>query len=141
MGTHGLADTLACLGLPYDGDEALAVVDKIYDTLKVGAYTESVELAKERGAFPVFEWDLESENEFIKRLPRKLRAQIKKYGRRNISILTNAPTGSVSILSQTSSGIEPVFRNAYVRRRKLSHNESDVEADFVDDLGDRWKHS
>ena len=139
LGTHGLADALACLGVAYDSDAALKIVDKIYETLKIGAYSESVELAKERGAFPVFEWNLEKDNGFIKRLPKSLRDNIKKYGRRNIALLTNAPTGSVSILSQTSSGIEPVFRNSYIRRRKLSHNEGNVEPDFVDDLGDKWK--
>lgn len=138
LGTHGLADALACLGLPYDSQEALKVIDKIYKTLRNSAYSESVELSKERGTFPVFDWDKEKDNLFIKALPKNLRDKIKKYGRRNISILTNAPTGSVSILSQTSSGIEPVFRNAYTRRRKLSHNEQGVKPDFVDESGDRW---
>tara|TARA_R100001443_G_scaffold24745_2_gene37260 strand:+ start:12886 stop:15303 length:2418 start_codon:yes stop_codon:yes gene_type:complete len=138
LGTHGLADALACLSLAYDSDEALKVIDKIYKTLKVSAYEESVELAIERGAFPVFSWDTEKENAFIKSLPAALRKKIEKHGRRNISILTNAPTGSVSIMSQTSSGLEPVFRNSYTRRRKLDHSEN-VTADFVDDLGDRWK--
>ena len=72
-------------------------------------------------------------------MPKDIQQALAKYGRRNISILTNAPTGSVSILSQTSSGLEPVFRNSYTRRRKLDHNETEVEADFIDDLGDRWK--
>ena len=77
-------------------------------------------------------------NSYIKRLPKNLSEKIETFGRRNISILTNAPTGSVSIMSQTSSGLEPVFRNIYVRRRKLSHNEQDLEADYTDDLGDKW---
>ena len=139
LGTHGLADAIAGLGLAYDSPEALQVIDRIYDTLKVAAYTESVELARERGAFPVFNWETESDNGFIRTLPQDLRAAIKEFGRRNISILTNAPTGSVSIMSQTSSGLEPVFRNCYTRRRKLSHNEADQAADFIDELGDRWK--
>jgi ribonucleoside-diphosphate reductase alpha chain len=139
LGTHGLADAVAGLGLPYDSPEALEVIDRIYETLKVTAYTESVDLAKERGAFPVFSWETESDNGFIKSLPQDLQDIIKEFGRRNISILTNAPTGSVSIMSQTSSGLEPVFRNWYTRRRKLSHNETDQKADFVDELGDRWK--
>ena len=139
LGTHGLADAIARLNLAYDSDEALKVVDKIYETLKVSAYSESVELAKERGSFPVFDWQIEKDNAFIKSLPEALKAKIREHGRRNISILTNAPTGSVSIVSKTSSGIEPVFRNMYVRRRKLSHNELDETPDFVDDLGDRWK--
>lgn len=138
LGTHGLADTLACLSLKYDSDHALEIMDSIYNSLKVTAYQESVELAKERGAFPVFDWAREKDNEFIKDLPEALRAEIEKHGRRNISILTNAPTGSVSIMSQTSTGIEPVFRNSYIRRRKLAHNEQDLEADFIDDMGDKW---
>jgi ribonucleoside-diphosphate reductase alpha chain len=138
LGTHGLADALACLSLAYDSDEAIEVIDNIYSTFKVAAYTESVNLAQERGAFPVFNWDKEKDNAYIQSLPKNLQELIAKFGRRNISILTNAPTGSVSIMSQTSSGIEPVFRNSYTRRRKLSHNETDIKADFIDDLGDKW---
>lgn len=138
LGTHGLADAIACLNLAYDSDEALVVIGKIYETLKNTAYFESTNLAKERGSFPVFEWYLEKDNLFIKSLPEYIRLAIMTNGRRNISILTNAPTGSVSILSQTSSGIEPVFRNTYTRRRKLSHNEFDTIADFTDVVGDKW---
>lgn len=138
LGTHGLADALACLNLAYDSDEALQVIDQIYSTLRDSAYTESAKLAKERGAFPVFEWELERDNAFINKLPTSIRQSMSQFGRRNISILTNAPTGSVSILSQTSSGIEPVFRNSYTRRRKLSHNDTGVVAVFTDSVGDRW---
>ena len=138
LGTHGLADALACLSLAYDSDEAIKVIDNIYSTFKVAAYTESVNLAQERGAFPIFNWDKEKNNAYIQSLPKNLQELIAKFGRRNISILTNAPTGSVSIMSQTSSGIEPVFRNSYTRRRKLSHNDTDIKADFVDELGDKW---
>jgi len=138
LGTHGLADALACLNLAYDSKEAVPVIDRIYETLKINAYAESVQLAQERGSFPVFSWEKEKDNAFIGSLPTDLQKLISVHGRRNISILTNAPTGSVSILSQTSSGLEPVFRNSYIRRRKLSHNEKEVEADFVDNLGDRW---
>jgi len=138
LGTHGLADALARLGLAYDSEEALKVIDKIYSTLKSTAYEESVNLARERGAFPAFSWAKEKENSYLKRLSKNLLEKIETFGRRNISILTNAPTGSVSIMSQTSSGLEPVFRNSYIRRRKLSHNEQDIQADFIDELGDRW---
>jgi ribonucleoside-diphosphate reductase alpha chain len=138
LGTHGLADALACMGLPYDSADALVVIDNIYATLKGSAYTESCILAQERGAFPVFDWEKEKDNEFIKSLPLHIQDMIRINGRRNISILTNAPTGSVSILSQTSSGLEPVFRNFYIRRRKLSHNEQDQIAAFVDSVGDKW---
>ena len=138
LGTHGLADALACLSLAYDSEEALKEVEKIYETIRDAAYMESARLSEERGAFEVFEWEKEKDNEYIKRLPQNIQALMEQVGRRNISILTNAPTGSVSILSQTSSGLEPVFRNKYVRRRKLSHNEQDVKADYIDALGDRW---
>ena len=139
LGTHGLADALACLGVAYDSDESIKTVSDIYSCLRDVAYRESMNLATERGSFPVFSWDKEKNNAFIQRLPESLKQDMSIHGRRNISILTNAPTGSVSILSQTSSGLEPVFRNSYVRRRKLGHDEVDVTADFVDDLGDRWK--
>jgi ribonucleoside-diphosphate reductase alpha chain len=138
LGTHGLADALACLNLAYDSTKALVVVEKIYRTLRDAAYEESIYLAQERGAFPAFNWGTEENNDFIQRLPRRLKELLAQHGRRNISILTNAPTGSVSIMSQTSSGLEPVFRNSYIRRRKLSHDEQHLEADHVDDLGDRW---
>ena len=138
LGTHGLADALACLNLAYDSAEALVIIEKIYRTLRDAAYEESVYLAQERGAFPAFDWSVEENNEFIQRLPENIKEMMAQHGRRNISILTNAPTGSVSILSQTSSGLEPVFRNAYIRRRKLSHDEEHVEADHIDELGDRW---
>jgi ribonucleoside-diphosphate reductase alpha chain len=138
LGTHGLADTLACMQLAYDSDAAMEVIDRIYETLKISAYEESVALARERGTFECFDWSKEKDNNFINSLPKKLRDMMKVYGRRNISILTNAPTGSVSIMSQTSSGLEPVFRNSYIRRRKLNHNETGVVPDFIDDLGDGW---
>ena len=139
LGTHGLADALACLNLAYDSEEGLKVISVIYETLRNTAYGESLNLATERGSFPVFNWGTERGNAFIQRLPAEMQDQMATHGRRNISILTNAPTGSVSIMSQTSSGLEPVFRNSYIRRRKLSHDEANVEADFVDELGDKWK--
>ena len=138
LGTHGLADAIACLNLAYDSKKALKVIDTIYSALKNTAYRESCTLARQRGPFEAFDWEKEKNNLFIKSLAPALQELMEKYGRRNISILTNAPTGSVSIMSQTSSGLEPVFRNSYIRRRKLSHNEKGVEADFVDELGDRW---
>ena len=138
LGTHGLADALSCLRLSYDSPKANKTMGKIYETLRNSAYLESARLAEERGSFEVFNWEKERSNEFIKSLPENIQTLISQVGRRNISILTNAPTGSVSILSQTSSGLEPVFRNKYIRRRKLSHNEKDTEPDYVDELGDRW---
>jgi ribonucleoside-diphosphate reductase alpha chain len=139
LGTHGLADALAEMCLPYDSDEALRLVDKIYKTVKEAAYEESVELAKERGAFSVFDWEKEKSNKYIKSLPKRIRDAIKRYGRRNISILTNAPTGSVSLVSQTSSGLEPVYKNSHIRRKKINHGEDESSVDFVDQLGDKWQ--
>jgi len=139
LGTHGLADALACLCQRYDSDEALETIDRIYETLKLNSYKESINLAKQRGAFPIFDWDKEKSNEFIQTLPEGLRDNIATYGRRNIANLTNAPTGSVSLVSQTSSGLEPVFKNSHVRRKKRNHNEEISADDFVDAVGDRWK--
>lgn len=139
LGTHGLADAIARCNLRYDSEEGLELIEKIYRTLRDSAYSTSVELATERGAFPDFNWELEKDNDFIKSLPETIKASMSKHGRRNISLLTNAPTGSVSIESQTSSGIEPVFKNSHTRRRKLDFLEKE-QADFTDDLGDRWKN-
>jgi len=138
LGTHGLADCLSRLNIPYDSDDGIEFLEELYSTVRNVAYQTSVDLAKERGAFPVWDKDLEGGNEFLLRLPAEIQSEMKSFGRRNISILTNAPTGSVSIMSQTSSGIEPVFRNSYTRRRKLNHDEKDKKADFIDELGDKW---
>lgn len=138
LGTHGLGDTLAQLCLKYDSDGAIEMVDKIYSSLRNFAYDESVEMAKEFGPFPVYDFEKEQSCEFIKRLPEELLAKMKKYGRRNIAILTNAPTGSISILSQVSSGIEPTFRQMYIRRRKLNQNDDGARVDFIDQSGDKW---
>lgn len=136
LGTHGFADALACLCIKYDTKEAQDQAEKIYSSLRNFAYEESVKLAIERGKFSCFDWEIDKKCDFIQRLPENLQNDIKKYGRRNISLLTNAPTGSVSIVSQTSSGIEPVFMNSYIRRKKVS---SDIDrVDFTDDSGDKW---
>lgn len=147
LGTHGLADALAQLRVKYDSEDAIEVCDEIYRTLRDEAYRASVELAKERGPFPDFDWQLEKNNKFIKRLPKDILKDMKKYGRRNISILTNAPTGSISILSKCgafntrniSSGIEPVYRLSYTRRKKINPGDDNTRVDFVDELGDKWQ--
>ena len=138
LGTHGLGDCLAQLRLQYDSEEALVMVDKIYKTLRDVAYDESIEMAIEYGPFPAFDYEVEKSCEFIKRLPRSLKAKMKKHGRRNISILTNAPTGTISIMSLVSSGIEPTFRQMYLRRRKINDNDLNSRVDFVDQNGDKW---
>lgn len=139
LGMHGLADALACLNLRYDSDEALAEVDKISEVFCVSAYDASVDLAIERGSFPAFDWNTEKDCAFIKRLPDWLQEKMSKYGRRNISLLTIAPTGSVSIVSQTSSGLEPVFSNFYTRRRKINPSDVGARVDFTDQNGDKWQ--
>jgi ribonucleoside-diphosphate reductase alpha chain len=139
LGAHALADTLAALNMRYDSDEALNEISEISKTLCVTAYDASVDLAIERGAFPIFNWETEKDCDFIKRLPEWLQEKIAKHGRRNISVLTIAPTGSVSIVSQTSSGLEPVFSNFYTRRRKINPSDSGSRVDFTDQNGDKWQ--
>lgn len=121
LGCHGLADMLAALGLKYDTDEAVEFASKVYETLKNTVYSTSVELGKEKGVAPIWEWELEKDNPFLNRLDPGVLQSIKEFGRRNIACLTNAPTGSLSILSRNcSSGIEPVFKKAYERTVKLA---------------------
>jgi len=146
IGTHGLADMLAQLCIKYDSEEALVFVDKLYSLLLFEAYNTSVDLAIERGPFPEWSWEVEKDNAFIQNLPAELKARIQKHGRRNIAMLTQAPTGSISIISKcgefdrfnVSSGVEPVFRNFYIRRKKINSNQGG-RVDFVDALGDQWQ--
>jgi len=146
-GTHGLADTLAQLCLRYDGDDTIEVVDKIYKTLRNVAYETSIELARVRGPFPSYNWELEQKCDFIKRLPKSIKDKMQQHGRRNIALMTQAPTGSVSLLSKVgsfdsynvSSGVEPVFRNSYTRRKKINPDDSSSRTDFVDVVGDKWQ--
>ncbi len=145
LGTHGLADALVQMQIKYDSDEALEIVDKIYRKLRNEAYQKSIDLAKDRGPFPIFDWEKEKNNKFIKKLPKKIRVEMEKYGRRNISILTQAPTGSVSIVSKLgnfnahniSSGIEPIFQISYIRKRKVDSKEDGI--DYFDENGNAWK--
>lgn len=147
VGTHGLADTLAQLCTRYDSNDSIETVDKIYKTLRDAAYEASVELARVRGGFPVYDWEKEQKCDFIKRLPKRIKEKMEQHGRRNIALLTQAPTGSVSILSKVgqfpsynvSSGVEPVFRNSYVRRKKINHDDKMARVDFVDVVGDKWQ--
>lgn len=136
MGTNGLGDTLADLSLKYDSEEALEFVDELYEFFAKTVYQASVDLAEEKGAFPVFDAEKEKDNPFLNRIG------FAGVPRRNIACLTCAPTGSLSTLCQTSSGVEPVFRNAYIRRRKVNHNEAvqiDPENLYKDKLGDMWE--
>jgi len=138
-GTHGMADALLRLGLKYDAEDALDFIDHLYKRRKIITYEESVNLARERGAFPIFDWEIEKECLFYSTFPQYLLEDIEAYGRRSIASLTNAPTGSTSIESRVDgSGIEPPFRFGFKRRRKLDHNDLHIKADFVDEMGDRW---
>ena len=139
LGTHGLADCLSKLNLRYDSDEALEKVDQIYNYLMDMTYAASVELAKERGPFPIWDAEREKDHPFLNRIDPPIRREMAEYGRRNIACLTCAPTGTVSMLSRTSSGIEPVFRTHYERRIKITNGEDKSKADFVDGTGDAWK--
>jgi len=140
LGTFGLADAMAQMCIRYDSEEALKFADKVYKTLRNASYEESVNMAKERGSFPVWDWNKEKDNVFLKDLAPELYKDISKYGRRNISNLTNAPTGSLAIVAgNLSSGVEPVFRFYYTRRKKLNHGDVSAKVDFIDQLGDKWQ--
>lgn len=147
LGTHGLGDMFAQLGIRYDSQDALDHADIIYSVLQDVAYSTSVDLAEVRGPFPAFNWETEKDNEYIKDLPRHILERMPTVGRRNISILTQAPTGSVSLVSRCgdferfniSSGVEPVFRLKYTRRKKINDESEGSRVDFVDQLGDKWQ--
>ena len=139
IGITGEGDMLAALGLQYGSDEAIDFSEEVHKTLAINVYKSSVRLANERGAFPIFDIEKEKNNPFINRLfaiDPELKEEMIKYGRRNISMLTIAPTGSVSILTQTTSGIEPVFSIMYKRRRKVNPNDKNAKISFIDNQGD-----
>jgi len=138
LGTHGLADLFIKMGMVYGSKESIEFASKLYGKFKNTAYDESAELARRRGPFPIWDWEKEKDNEFINSLDEHVIAKIKKNGRRNGSLLTLAPTGTVALLSQTSSGVEPIFRVKYTRRKKIATG-SDKVADFIDDVGVSWE--
>lgn len=143
LGFTGLADALAKLGLRYGSQDSIAVTEHITKVLAVSAYTASIEMAKNRGSFPVFDAGKEENNPFINRILEELTPEMRRmysdYGRRNIACLTCAPAGTISTILQTSSGIEPVFATHYKRRRKVDARNNDVRVDFTDDSGDTWQ--
>lgn len=143
IGITAEGDMLAALGLRYGSDEGIAFAVNIHKTVALEAYRSSVHTAKERGAFEVFDAEREKENPFMLRLKEadsQLYYEMLEYGRRNIALLTIAPTGTTSLMSQTSSGIEPVFLPVYKRRRKVNPNDKNVRVDFVDEVGDSGKN-
>jgi ribonucleoside-diphosphate reductase alpha chain len=145
-GITALGDTLAALGIKYGSKKSLEVTELIYKTVKLGAYESSIEMAEELGPFQVWDYNLEKDNPFLLRIKDErpdLYERMKKSGRRNIALLTTAPTGSVSLLAKlinrfgTSSGIEPVFQVEHIRRRKINPGDT-AKVDFVDQNGDKW---
>ncbi len=142
VGTTAEGDMIAAMGLRYGTDEATEFSVSVHKALAMAAYRSSVMLAKERGAFEIYNATREANNPFICRLKQadpELYDLMKKYGRRNIACLTIAPTGTTSILTQTTSGIEPVFLPVYKRRRKVNPSDKDVHVDYVDESGDSFE--
>lgn len=142
VGITAEGDMIAALGLRYGTEEATDMAVKVQRTLALSAYRSSVKMAKERGAFPVYDTAREANNPFIFRIREydaELYAEMQQYGRRNIACLTIAPTGTTSLMTQTTSGIEPVFMPVYKRRRKVNPNDPQVHVDFVDETGDSFE--
>ena len=142
FGITAEGDMLAAMGLTYGTDEATSFAVEVQKTLACSAYRSSALMARDRGAFPIYDYKLEENNPFIQRLKsadEELYSLMKQYGRRNIALLTIAPTGSVSICTQTSSGIEPAFLVSYRRRRKVNPNDSEATISFTDDEGQAWE--
>jgi len=145
LGVTAEADMLAALGYRYGTEEATRFSVSIHSILAQKAFQTSVTLAEERGPFPVFSYEKEKNNPFLLRLldeaddPDHLLHQWKTFGRRNIGMLTISPTGSLSCLTQTSSGIEPVYSLFHTRRRKINPNDRSAKSDFIDELGDHWE--
>lgn len=142
VGITAEGDMLAALGYKYGTSEATDFCEDIHKKLALAAYRSSVDMARDRGSFPIFDAIREEKNPMINRLreeDEQLYQDMVKYGRRNIALLTIAPTGTTSLMTQTSSGIEPVFMVSYKRRRKVNPNDKQVKVDFVDEVGDSWE--
>ena len=142
VGITAEGDMIAAMGLRYGTQEATDFSVSIHRALALNAYRSSVTMAQERGAFEIYDAKREADNPFILRLKEadaQLYEDMKKYGRRNIACLTIAPTGTTSLMTQTTSGIEPVFMPVYKRRRKVNPNDTDVHVDFVDEVGDSFE--
>lgn len=142
LGFTAMADAIAALNLKFDSNEALDFVEKMMRTKCEGEFDSSIDMAIERGKFKDFDKSIENKSEFVEMLQKELPSVYKRmmlFGRRNISISTVAPTGTISMLAQTSSGIEPVFMLSYKRRKKVNANGKNVKVDFVDAMGDSWQ--
>lgn len=142
IGITAEGDMLAAMNLRYGSEEACEFAEKVHQNLAVAAYLSSAQLAEERGAFPVYNAEKEKNNPFLNRLfevSPELREAVAKKGRRNIACLTIAPTGTTSLMSQTTSGIEPAFMLVYKRRRKINATEDAKTYDFIDENGEKWE--
>ncbi len=142
IGITAEGDMLAALGLRYGSENAIDFSEEIHKTITLEAYRSSVNLAKDRGAFTIYDTEREKNNPLINRIKKEdpdLYENMAEYGRRNIALLTIAPTGTTSLMTQTTSGIEPVFMPVYKRRRKVNPNDKDVRVDFIDEVGDHWE--
>ncbi|GAB1359683.1 adenosylcobalamin-dependent ribonucleoside-diphosphate reductase [Porphyromonadaceae bacterium] len=142
VGSTAEGDMLAAMGLRYGTEEATNFSEEIHKTLCLAAYRSSVDMAQERGAFEIYDTEREINNPMIQRIAQadpQLYEDMKKFGRRNIACLTIAPTGTTSLMTQTTSGIEPVFLPVYKRRRKVNPNDLDTRVDFTDSLGDAFE--
>jgi ribonucleoside-diphosphate reductase alpha chain len=142
VGITAEGDMLAALGLRYGSEIAVDFSEEVHKTVALSAYSSSITMAKERGAFEIFDAQKEMNNPFILRLKEQdeqLYADMVQYGRRNIALLTIAPTGTTSLMTQTTSGIEPVFMPVYKRRRKVNPNDSETTVSFIDEIGDSWE--
>lgn len=141
LGFTAIGDVFAAFGMKYDSDEAMKLLNKISETKFLAEFDSSIDMAIQRGKFEDFNPEHENKSEFIQMMKNEypeLYDRMMKNGRRNISISTVAPTGSLSILTQTTSGIEPLFMTAYKRRKKINPNEKNIKIDFIDDMGDAW---
>ncbi|MDX2001100.1 MAG: adenosylcobalamin-dependent ribonucleoside-diphosphate reductase [Chitinophagales bacterium] len=142
VGITAEGDMMAALGIRYGTDVALEFATLVQKTLALGAYRSSVDMARDRGPFQIWDAKREKNNPFINRIKEadpELYKDMVKYGRRNIALLTIAPTGTTSIMSQTTSGVEPVFMVSYKRRRKVNPHDKSARVDFVDEVGDSWE--
>ena len=142
IGITGEGDMMAAMGICYGTEESIDFAEEVHKNLALSVYRGSVNLAKDRGAFPIFDAEKETNNPFLNRLGKEdpqLIKDMKEHGRRNIAALTIAPTGTTSLMTQTTSGIEPVFMVSYKRRKKINPNDQNSRVDFVDDVGDHWQ--
>jgi len=143
LGITALGDCLAAMNIKYGSNESIDETYKIYREMAIGAYISTTTMAEERGAFPIFSYDLEKDHKYLNEImdscPKEVKEKWQKTGRRNIALTTTAPTGSLSILTQTTSGIEPAFLLSYKRRKKINPSDVNTKIDFTDALGDKWQ--